>query len=116
MRDIVNLDGEVARMSLDLPISFDADLVSIEETLKEELPKLTEVIPGLVKPPVYEGVDSFRDSNVILKLAIYVKTEARIPALRALNREVKLIFDRRGIELPLNQIVVHEAKRTHSDS
>lgn len=110
MRDIVNLDGGLARMTLNMPISYEEDLVRVEEVLNEELPKLMDVIPGLLKPPVYEGVDAFEDSCISLKIAIYVKTSVRFPALRSLKREVKLIFDRRGIEIPYPQIVVHEAR------
>lgn len=110
MRDIINADGAVSRMILQMPISYDADLAEVEAVLAEELPKLSEVIPGLVKPPVYEGVDAFESSSVLLRIAIYVDTDVRYPALRALNREVKLIFDRHNIEIPFNQLVVHEAK------
>ena len=49
-----------------------------------------------------------------LRIAIYVASNLRYPALRALTREVKLMFDRRGIEIPFNQIVVHNAQETPS--
>ena len=110
MRDIINSDGAVARMILKMPISYDADLAEVEAVLAEELPRLTDVIPGLLKPPVYEGVESLEDSSVLLRIAIYVNSGVRYPALRSLNREMKLIFDRHGIEIPFNQLVVHEAK------
>ncbi|MBR2696983.1 MAG: mechanosensitive ion channel [Clostridia bacterium] len=110
MRDIINSDGPVARMLLNMPISYDADLVEVEAVLEEELPKLMGVIPGLVKPPCYEGVESFEDSSVMLRIAIYVDNRVKYPALRRLNREIKLIFDRHGIEIPFNQIVVHDAR------
>ena len=81
----------------------------MEKILEEELPKLEDVIPGLVKLPMYEGVDSFGTSCMMLRITIYMETPYRYSAYRALMREVKLIFDRRGIKVPLNQIVVHEA-------
>lgn len=110
MRDIINSDGSVARMILKMPISYDADLVEVEAVLEEELPKLMDVIPGLVKPPTYDGVLSFEDSSVVLQIAIYVNNRVKYPAMRRANREIKLIFDRHGIEIPFNQIVVHEAR------
>ncbi|MBQ3697750.1 MAG: hypothetical protein II883_07495 [Spirochaetales bacterium] len=58
---------------------------------------------------LYEGVDSFGTSCLMLRITIYMETPYRYSAYRALMREVKLIFDRRGIKVPLNQIVVHEA-------
>ena len=93
-------------------LSYDANLAEVEAVLAEELPKLTDVIPGLLKLPVYEGVDSLADSSVLLRIAIYVNSGVRYPALRSLNREMKLIFDRHGIEIPFNQLVVHEAKES----
>jgi Small-conductance mechanosensitive channel len=112
LRDIVNSDGKVARMVLEAPISYNADLTEVEAILAEELPKMTDRIPGLVKPPRYENVQSLGDSAVNLRIAIYVQSDLRYVALRALNREVKLMFDRRGIEIPFNQIVVHHEQET----
>ena len=109
MRDLINSDGEIGRMVLSIPVGYDADLEEVEKILEEELPKLKDVIPGLVKAPLYEGVDSFGQSGVMIRIAIYMETPYRYSAFRALQREIKLIFDRRGIEIPLNQIVVHEA-------
>ena len=109
MRDLVNSDGSIARMVLSMPIGYDADLEEVEKVLEEELPKLKEVIPGLVKAPLYEGVDSFGQSGVMIRIAIYMETPYRYSAFRALQREIKLIFDRRGIVIPFNQITVHEA-------
>ena len=57
-------------------------------------------------------MDSLGDSAVNLRIAIFVEASVRYPALRALNREVKLMFDRRGIEIPFNQIVVHQVQET----
>ncbi len=110
MRDIINSDGEVSRMTLSMPISYNANLIEVESILAEELPALESAIPGLVKPPAYEGVESFKDSSVMLRISIYVKCRLRYIAIRELNRQMKLVFDRRGIEIPFNQIVVHEAK------
>lgn len=109
VRDIINADGEVARMALKAPVSYDVDLMEIEDILAEELPKMMDRIPGLVKPPQYEGVDSLGESSVDLCIAIYVKFPMRYPAIRKLAREVKVMFDRRGIEIPFNQLVLHNA-------
>ena len=109
IRDVVNADGEVARMMLKAPISYDADLMEVEAILDEELPKMMDVIPGLVKPPKYEGIDSLGDSSVNLRIVIFVKNSMKYPALRCLTREIKLLFDRRGIEIPFNQLVLHNA-------
>ena len=110
IRDVVNANGELARMVLKAPISYDADLLEVEAILDEELPKLMDVIPGLVKPPQYEGIESLGDSSVNLRIAIFVQNSKKFPALRKLTREIKLLFDRKGIEIPFNQLVLHNAE------
>jgi small conductance mechanosensitive channel len=112
MRDIINCE-DIVRIPLKMPISYDANIPEIEEILNRELPLIgAEQIPGFVKPPKYEGVSSFEDSSVMIQISMYVDRSARMPATRALNREIKLIFDREGIEIPFNQLVIHEADIT----
>ena len=109
MRDIVSSE-EISRQTIKVAVSYDADIEEIGRILDEELAHIgPDKIPGLRKGPKYEGVSSFEDSSVMIQIAVYVDSTTRFPALRVLNREVKLIFDRNGIEIPFNQIVVHEA-------
>ena len=115
IRDVINANGEVARMTLKAPISYDADLVAVEAILNEELPKMMDVIPGLVKPPQYDGIESLGDSSVNLLITIFVKNSMKYPAIRRLTREVKLLFDREGIEIPFNQLVLHNADEAQKD-
>ena len=112
IREIINTDGEVTTASITVPISYDADLMEVEAVLDEELPKLKEVVPGLVKEPSYDGVDSLGESSVNLRISIRVKSSSRAVALRSLTREIKLLFDRNGIEIPYNQLVLHNARET----
>ncbi len=116
VKDIVNANGEVARMVLKVPISYEADLLKVEEVLQEELEKLTaEEIPGLVSPPQYQGVQEFGQSSLLLRIAIYVESYKRNWAYRRLTREVRLIFARNGIEIPYEQVVVHQAPEAAAD-
>ena len=109
MRDIVNSE-EISRQTIKVGISYDADIEEIGRILDKELAAVgPDKIPGLRMGPKYEGVSSFEDSCILIQIAVYVESTTRFPALRALNREVKIIFDRNGIEIPFNQLVLHEA-------
>ena len=111
LRDIV-CSEEVVRQSVKIGISYDADFEEIERILKEELSKIgPEQIPGLRKGPTYTGISSFDESSIVLTISMFVEGNLKFPAVRALNREIKLIFDRNNIEIPFNQLVIHEAEK-----
>ena len=115
VRDIINGNGDPARKALIAPVPYDADLEEIEAILAEELPQMMGKIVGLAKPPQYEYVDSLGESSVNLCIAIYVEYTKRNAALRQLAREVKVMFDRRGIEIPFNQLVLHNGDLLRGD-
>ena len=69
---------------------------------------MTDKVPGLVKPPKYNGVDSFEESGVLLRIKILSIPWRRRKARRAILREIKLLFDREGIHVPYNHIVVSD--------
>ena len=97
IRDVINANGDVARAVMKVPIAYDSDLRAVEALLNEELPKLTEVIPGLLQAPQYEGVESVDGGKVNLNITMFVKNKSKTAAFRRLNREIKLLFDSKGI-------------------
>lgn len=94
----------------DIAISYDQDLRQLEALLQAELPQLYESHKDLfLEAPVYRGIEEFQDSGILLRFTVRV-TEANVfSARRQLNRELKLLFDRHGIEIPFPQMVVHSA-------
>ena len=48
------------------------------------------------------------DSGVVLRISAYCREEHRLVLRRALNREIKLLFDRKGVTIPFPQVVVHD--------
>ena len=51
-------------------------------------------------------------SSVVIRLVVDVTEEDYFAARRALNREMKLLLDSKGIEIPFSQVVVHQAKES----
>jgi small conductance mechanosensitive channel len=89
-------------------VSYSTDLRKLEKLLAEALPKLKAEHPNLyLAAPRYLGVDQLADSGVNLKFMVDV-TEANVFAgQRMLARDIKLLFDDNGIEIPFPQVVVH---------
>jgi small-conductance mechanosensitive channel len=82
------------------------DLLEIEKLLKKELPLIDSRIPEILEPTGYSWVNSFEDSCVMLRFAVYTAPAVRKRVFRVLRREIKVLFDREHISIPFNHVVV----------
>ena len=92
-------------------VAYSTDLRKLEKLLKEALPKLKEEHPDLyLSAPRYLGVDQLADSGVNLKFMVDVTETNVFAGQRMLARDIKLLFDDNGVEIPFPQVVVHKAE------
>ena len=91
-------------------VAYSTDLRKLENILQENLPKLKQEHPDLyLSTPRYLGVDQLADSGINLKFAADVKEEDIFAGQRMLARDLKILFDENGVEIPFPQVVVHKA-------
>lgn len=111
--DIRNMQNRSRNSSVavcDLCISYDADIRQVEKVIAETLPKLHLKYSDLfLTVPRYAGVESLGESSVVMRILADVTEENFYIGYRTLNREMKLMCDENNIEIPFNQIVVHQA-------
>ena len=111
--DIRNVQNRSKKSSIavcDLSVSYDADIREVEKVIAETLPKLHVKYSDLfLAAPRYLGVESLGESSVVMRIVADVDEKDFYLGYRTLNREMKLMCDRHGIEIPFNQIVVHQA-------
>ena len=112
--DIRNVQNRSAVDSLaicDIGITYEADIREVEKLILPELPRIYEENKDIfLGVPKYAGVQALDASSVVLRFNVAINEENYFPATRRLNREMKCLFDDKGIEIPFNQIVVHQAK------
>ncbi len=108
LKHIVNHSNTPESIFITIGIDYDEKLEDIEKIIERELPVMKRNIPLAVEGPSYLGVDAFEDSAVMLKFFISCRTRDYYKVRRSLNRELKLMFDRNGISIPFNQIVLSE--------
>lgn len=99
------------RIDFSIGISYEADLLKAKEIIKRE----ASLIPGRLdkgEPVVF--VRSLDESQVTLGCRFYVENSAYWDSLWALNENVKLAFDREGIEIPYNKLDVNVLDRRPS--
>ncbi len=92
-------------------VSYGTDLRKLEALLTEKLPDLLAQHPDLyLSAPRYLGVDALADSGVDLKFAVSTTETNVFSAQRMLARDIKLLFDDNGVEIPFPQVVLHQGK------
>ena len=116
--DIRNFQNRSQKGSVavsEISISYEQNLEELEALLDSELPKFREACAELFEDvPQYVGIQSFDGSGILLRFCVAVREENIFKAQRALNRQLKLMFDRNNISVPYPQLVVHEAGKGSS--
>lgn len=111
IRGILNRSKVESRAVCDIPVSYRANLEEVEAVLKKILDKLSENHPDLfLSAPEYLGVQSLSASSVDLRVCAKVSEANLFAATRTMNREIKIGFDKAGVEIPFQQIVIHKAE------
>lgn len=95
------------QLDLKIGISYNSDLRRAKAILAEQLVNHDSIIAD---HPTNIFVDELADSAVILGVRAWVKTEEYWSTRWALLEDVKLSFDKEGIEIPYNQLSVHVEK------
>jgi DNA-damage-inducible protein D len=85
------------------------DIKKLEAIIEKETPLINKNLEGLAEDFRYLGLEQFDDSSMAARFQVSCRNQDFEPAKRALNREVKLMFDRNGINVPFPQVVLHEA-------
>ena len=110
--DIRNFQNRSRNNSLAIVIcavAYGTDLRKLEEIMYKSLPGTIMNHPELYLSDInYMGVDELADSGVNLKFSVQAKEAKFFAAKRALARDVKLLMDDNGIEIPFPQVVVHQ--------
>ena len=108
LKNIVNRSSSISVAIADVGISYNEKLEDVEKYIPEILEKTVAENPEIFKAmPKYVGVQELGDSAVTLRFSAEVDEKDIFAARRALNRRLKLEFDRLGISIPFPQMDVH---------
>lgn len=107
---VLNMTKEYSTVPIELAIEYGESLERVEAVLKQEFPAIKRKIKTIINGPFYKGVSSLGDNSVnILVLAQCMEVD-RIQLVRDLNRELYLVFNKHGINVPFPQVTVSYLK------
>lgn len=102
---IINVTAmDKRRLEIKVGISYDSDLVKAKDIIRDLIEKDPEL---LEREEIQIFVDQLADSAVVLGLRAWVRTEEFWRTKWRMQEEIKLEFDRNGIQIPFPQMDVH---------
>lgn len=105
---VINQTKQLSVAKAYIGIEYGESLQRVELVIKNNLDNIKKNIPQIVEGPFYKGVDALGESSVDLLFMANCKEEDIYIVQRAMNRELKLLFDANNISIPFPQIVVNE--------
>ena len=84
----------------------------IKEDIKEELERIDELsneIKGLKSKIEILGINELGDSGITYRIVVDTKPMKHLEIKRLILREIKMTFDKNKIDIPYNQLVIHNA-------
>ena len=115
IKTIINQTQELSLAKASVFVSYNARIEKVEAVIADNIAKVKEKIPAIVEGPIYMGVSELGESGVELLFVAKCKEDDIYQVQRDINREIKIMFDDNGIEIPFNQLVVHMGDAADQD-
>ena len=112
IRKASNLSKKFARVNLNIGISYKEDLdkvIKVVNRVGQELAKDPQYKDSIIKAPQFLRIDDFGPSAVIIKILGETKPLKQWDVMGELRKRIKINFDKEGIEIPYQQITIHQA-------
>ena len=103
----INQSREYSYPMITVGVAYEEDLREVEKIIAENRDRIRENTPNMISGPDYCGVDALADSGVNVLLGATCKEVDFYQVQRDLRREVKCLFDEKGIRIPFPQVDVH---------
>jgi moderate conductance mechanosensitive channel len=111
IRGAINMSSVLSPAICEIAVSYQANLEEVEKVINKNLDYIKKQIPEIIEGPFYVGVQTLAESGVVLRVSAKTQETNRFKVTRALNREMKILFDKNQIEIPFPQVVVHQANQ-----
>lgn len=99
---------------VDVGVAYEEDIEKAEKVIRELLERLPDQYEDLVKTPELLGVQNLGPSEIVLRIVAETLPMKHLYIARMIRKEVKLILDENGIEIPFPRLVMYsrEAEQT----
>lgn len=110
IRSIINQTKELSIAKCYVSTKYEDRIENIEAVIADNIEAIGKKIPQIVEGPFYKGVAELGANSVDLLFVAKCKENDIYQVQRDLNREIKIVFDDNGINIPFPQITVSYEK------
>jgi small conductance mechanosensitive channel len=107
IEQVINHSLEKSVAVVDIPIAYDTNIDKLEKILSELFADLNTSITGLKGEIKLLGLQSYDDSSMSYRVVVDTLPMEHLRVERELKKAIKKEFDKRHIEIPFPQVVVH---------
>ncbi len=112
---IINMTKEASYADIDVGIAYGEDIRKVEELFEREFPNIKKRLPAIIDGPYYKGVSELAGSSVNIKIFALCKEADRIQLCRDLNREMLVLLNDNGVNIPFPQVTVSYLDENDAD-
>lgn len=106
--DLINNTKELSVAVITCSVDYAIPMERVEAVIDANLQYMHDQIPQIIEGPTYLGVDALADSGVVVKLIAKCTEMDKFAVQRAMNREIKVIFDANDITIPFPQVTLNQ--------
>lgn len=107
IEEVINHSLEKSVAIVDIPVSYNTDIDTLEIVLRELFKDLNKSIKGLKGEIQLLGVQSYDDSSITYRVIVDTVPMEYLQVERDLKKAIKKCLDDNNIEIPFPQVVVH---------
>lgn len=104
---VINYSLNNSLAIVDLSVSYDSDIAKVEKVLTKLCEKIKNEVTSVVGEVKIVGVNNLGSSSVDFRITAEVATLKNYEVERIIKKEAKMMLDKNGIEIPYNQLVIH---------
>ena len=93
---------------VEVQVAYKEDIKRIVQVLEEKLSDLKNKYGQILEGPnVVNGLLGLNDNGISIRITVKTESEKHYEVERAIKLVVKEVFEQEGIEIPYNQLVIH---------
>ncbi len=105
--EVINYSMNNSLALIDISVSSSTKVSEVEKILEKLIKKLSKEIEGLISEITLVGVTNITANSIDLRLTVETEPLKNFEVERIIRREVKIELDKHGIDMPYQQMVVH---------